>query len=192
MTDGSTFLWPNRERRKNFLYRNNRDGTFTRIAAGQIVDEAPDDSDSFGAAWGDYDNDGYLDLFVANCCLGSPINDFLYRNDGNGTFVKVVTGSVVDDQAFSFTGAWGDYDKDGFLDLFVTAWGPGVSHVNFLYRNNGDGTFAQILTGPVVTDSGLWSNGGPTCSRRIGLPRATRSTTTTAMELSRKLLKARS
>jgi enediyne biosynthesis protein E4 len=149
----------NRERRKNFLYHNNGDSTFTKITAGQIVNEPANLSDSFGAAWGDYDNDGFLDLVVANCCLGAPVNDFLYRNDTGVGFDKVVTGPVVNDQANSLTGAWGDYDRDGFIDLFVSAWGPGASHVNFLYHNDGGSTFTRILTGPVANDLGAWSSG---------------------------------
>src|SRR4029453_2374792 len=83
--------------------------------------------------WADYDNDGFLDLFVAN---SSGQNESLYRNNGEGTFAKVTTGSTGSDGGNSGGCAWGDYDNDGFLDLFVPNWQG--SRPNFLYRNNGN------------------------------------------------------
>ncbi|MFC2075452.1 FG-GAP repeat domain-containing protein [candidate division KSB1 bacterium] len=93
------------------------------------------------AAWGDYDNDGYLDLYVTNwgTALGVPYNH-LYRNDGDGTFTNVgLTAGVASDRNSS-SGAWGDYDNDGDLDLYVTNW---VAQ-DLLYRNNGNGTFTNV------------------------------------------------
>jgi hypothetical protein len=110
------------------LYRNNGDGTFTKITTGAVV---TDGGDSVGCTWGDFDNDGFLDLFVAN--RGG--NNFLYRNNGDGTFTKITTGSVASEGGHSWGAAWGDYDNDGFLDLFV-ANRDGQN--NFLYRNNGN------------------------------------------------------
>jgi hypothetical protein len=70
---------------------------------------------SISAAWGDYNNDGLLDLFVA-----SHENDLLFRNEGNGVFAQIADEVIVNDGADSRGCAWGDYDNDGFLDLFVT------------------------------------------------------------------------
>ena len=121
----------------NRLYRNKGDGTFQRITSGAIV---ADRKGSTGCAWGDYDNDGFLDLFVVNGFAGSQDN-LLYHNNGDGTFSKITSGSPVNDGGTSFGVGWGDYDNDGFLDLFVAnSNGPGGSLVqtNFLYRNNGN------------------------------------------------------
>jgi hypothetical protein len=114
----------------NLLYRNNGDGTFTKVTSGAIV---TDSQQSEICQWTDYDNDGSLDLFIAN---SSGQNNALYHNNGDGTFAKVITGSVVNDGGNSAGCAWGDYDNDGFLDLFVPNWQG--SRPNFLYRNNGN------------------------------------------------------
>ena len=121
----------------NVLYRNNGDGTFTRSTNGPVAKEA---ADSFGCAWADYDDDGYLDLFVANGEYSLQKN-FLYHNNGDGTFSAITSGSLVNDLGASAGCAWGDYDNDGFLDLFVSNY-FGTSgqppQRNFLYRNNGN------------------------------------------------------
>ncbi|MFH1725394.1 MAG: FG-GAP-like repeat-containing protein [Elusimicrobiota bacterium] len=94
--------------------------------------------DSRGIAWGDYDNDGDLDLAVANT---SGEDEYLLRNDGGGAFTKVVlTGTGGDSESV----AWGDYDNDGDLDLAVANRGQD----QYVARNNGDGTFTTLaLTG---------------------------------------------
>ncbi len=129
----------------NFLYRNNGNGSFTRIREGAIV---TDGGNSSGCAWGDYDNDGDLDLFVAND-LGQ--NNFLYQNNGNGTFTKITSGAIVNDGGNSRGGSWGDYDNDGDLDLFVANFD---GQNNFLYQNNGNGSFTRITDGAIVNDGG--------------------------------------
>jgi hypothetical protein len=133
---------------KNFLYRNDG-GSFTRIDTGIVVTEAVA---SRHGAWGDYDNDGDPDLFVAN--EGATFNS-LYENLGGGTFQKITTGPVVTTVADSWSGSWGDYDNDGDLDLFV---GTNGNQLNLLYRNNGDGTFSAAPNGP-VTLTFSWSIG---------------------------------
>jgi len=114
----------------NLLYRNSGNGVFTKITSGAIV---TDSEQSEICQWVDYDNDGFLDLFVANA---SGQNESLYHGNGDSTFTKVTTGSIVNDGGNSAGGAWGDYDNDGFLDLFVPNWQG--SRPNFLYRNNGN------------------------------------------------------
>jgi hypothetical protein len=133
----------------NFLYHNNGNGTFTKITAGAIVN---DGGNSTGCAWGDYDNDGFVDLFVCN----RNQSNFLYHNNGNGTFTKITTGAIVTNNSNSGGCAWSDYDNDGYIDLFVANAGPAV---DFLYHNNGNGTFTQITTDPIVADV-LNSSGG--------------------------------
>jgi hypothetical protein len=135
----------------NFLYRNEGDGTFARIITGVIVN---DGGLSIGASWGDYDDDGYLDLFVAN---GSGEDNFLYHNNGDGTFTKITQGDIVNDGGASGGGSWADYDNDGDLDLFVTNY---FGEVNFLYQNDGPPgyTFTKITTGNIVNDTS-WTLG---------------------------------
>ncbi|MFT6148300.1 MAG: putative repeat protein (TIGR01451 family) [Saprospiraceae bacterium] len=131
--------------RFNNLYHNNGDGTFTKNTTANI---ALDAASSVAGVWGDYDNDGDQDLFVANT---NNENNLLYRNEGNGNFTKITTGAIVTDGGQSVGGSWGDYDNDNDLDLFVS--NSGLQN-NFLYKNNGDGTFTKITTGDIVTDGG--------------------------------------
>ena len=130
----------------NRLYHNNGDGSFTRILTGQIVNEP---ADSGAPVWGDYDNDGDLDLFVSN--FGPPSRDFFYRGGDGGSFTKTIQGAWVTDSGAGVGAAWGDYDHDGFLDLFVA---NSTGQNNFLYRNSGDGTMARMTTPPVPTSDG--------------------------------------
>jgi hypothetical protein len=145
--DGFLDLFVANLNQNNFLYHNNRDGTFTRITSGRIVN---DGGASQGCAWGDYDNDGFLDLFVAN----RSQKNFLYHNEGNGVFTAITNGSIVNDVGYSWSPAWIDYDNDGNLDLFVSNGpGSGAGQNNFLYHNNGDGTFTRVTTGVIVSDA---------------------------------------
>jgi hypothetical protein len=132
----------------NFLYHNDGNGVFTKITSGAIVTDV---GDSHGASWGDYDNDGYLDLFV-NRFFGE--DDLLYHNNGNGTFTKITSGAVVNNAGYGTGSSWGDYDNDGNLDLFVSnsSADAGFNEYNFLYHNNGNGTFTQVTTGTFSSD----------------------------------------
>src|SRR5438445_508159 len=126
----------------NVFYLNNTNGTFTRITEGAVVNDL---SRAFGVQWVDYDNDGFMDLLVVNNFMDfsnfqGGLN-FLYHNNRDGTFTRVLTNAVATDRgsAVALCGAWGDYDNDGFQDLFVTS-GEGEDQ-NLFYHNNGDGTF---------------------------------------------------
>ena len=125
--DGCLDLFIGRRSNRPNLYHNNGNGAFTQVTSGPI---ATTSSTGIGASWVDYDNDGYLDLFIAGYGSGS----FLYHNNGDGTFTRVTTGSIVTDSATAWSVAWGDYDNDGFPDLFVA----NESQNNFLYHNNGN------------------------------------------------------
>ena len=127
----------------NFLYHNNCDGSFSKITAGPV---ATDVGFSSTSNWVDYDNDGDLDLFVGNW----HVDNFLYRNDGGGTFTKITTGVIVTDGNVQDS-SWADYDNDGDMDLLV---GPPEIGLQRLYQNNGDGTFTRITSEPIVADSG--------------------------------------
>jgi hypothetical protein len=138
----------------NRLYLNRGNGTFAQITSANIV---PNDTYGWTCSWADYDNDGYPDLFVTSPMDGQ--SSALYHNNGDGTFTKMTSdrvGSLVSDGP-SNTAAWGDYDNDGYLDLYVTRWGIDenghfVGAKNLLYHNNGDGSFTRILTGTPVND----------------------------------------
>ena len=112
-----------------------------------------------GAAFFDYDNDGYPDLYFVN---GAPLPGYqsteipinqLYRNNRDGTFTDVTEKAGVGDTGYGHGCAVGDYNGDGYPDLYVTNYGP-----NVLYRNNGDGTFTDVTEDARVGEP-KWSSG---------------------------------
>ena len=149
----------------NFLYRNQGSGTFSEVG---VTGPVADPGWSTGAAFGDYDKDGHLDLYLANylefdfekssgdpqyCAYagvdvacgprGLPgAQDRLFRNKGDGTFEDVSdpSGVSASERSYGFQPLWTDVDLDGDLDVFVA----NDSNPNFLWRNNGDGTFTEI------------------------------------------------
>jgi hypothetical protein len=135
----------------NYLYKNNGDETFTKITTGELVNES---AASYGAYWADINNDGWPDLFVVNAFGTSlpPDQNCLFINNGDGSFSKVVEGHIVNNIGISHGASWGDYNNDGFLDLFVSNHDWSENKFNFLYKNNGDGTFNQISDINVATD----------------------------------------
>ncbi len=137
------------------LYHNNGNANFTRITDGPAVTNV---TAAQGAVWADYDGDGDLDLFIPNSegPPGSPtVRNSLYRNEGGGTFTPITTGHPVAEASFYLSGAWGDYDNDGDLDLYV-CYGLDNNR-NFLFQNNGDGTFGKITSGVVLSTQGAFS-----------------------------------
>src|SRR6266481_5093599 len=145
---------------RNALYRNNRDGTFT-----DVTEKAGVTGGTFGmgVAVGDYDNDGWPDIFVT-----SYGNCILYRNNRDGTFTDVTRKAGLLTPGWTTSAVWFDYDNDGRLDLFLCSfvdYGPSA-HRNcgenqlgrhyyciprffkptssFLFHNNGDGTFREV------------------------------------------------
>ena len=127
----------------NSLLRNNGNGTFTDVTfdAGLAAVNLPTQT----ASWGDYDNDGDLDLFVGN----EEASSQLFRNNGDETFTDVATHAGVKNFRYTKAVVWGDYNGDNFPDLYLSNWGQ----ENRLYRNDGDGTFTDVaeqlgVTGP--------------------------------------------
>src|SRR5438445_4516752 len=100
----------------NYLYHNERNGSFKAATDGDIVNEGA--RESYGVAWGHFDNDGFPDLFVSNGYDTGKTN-FLYRNIGGGNFTKITNGAIVGVSGHFIGCAWADYDRDGFIDLFV-------------------------------------------------------------------------
>jgi len=156
----------------NALYRNNGDGTFTDVATQAGVGDLSGKGNGGCAA--DYDNDGDQDLFVTN--WGSTK---LFRNEGDGTFLDVTSGAGVTDPDETYRSmgcAWGDYDRDGNLDLVVVrhidesnpdAFTKRIYYLDVrpltLYHNNGDGAFtdATSILGGTTTplrDPGAFGN----------------------------------
>lgn len=156
----------------NRLYHNNHDGTFTDVTEKAGV---AGNGYSVGVAVGDYDNDGWPDIYVTGVN-----HNTLYHNNGNGTFTDVtvkagVTGVLPDGRKpWSVSAAWVDYDNDGRLDLFVAnylKWTPETNIIcgpperriscsptlykgdaNMLFHNNGDGTFTDVSAATGIAD----------------------------------------
>ncbi len=119
---------------RNSLLRNNGDGTFTDVT--RVAGLQSGAHSTHYAAWADFDDDGWLDVFVGHEMTPSQ----LFRNRGDGTFEDVTARAGVGASAFTKGATWGDYDKDGFPDLYVS----NMYGDNFLYHNNGDGTFTNV------------------------------------------------
>ena len=158
---------------RSALYRNNHDGTFTDVTDKARVGDV---GWGMGCAAGDFNNDGFDDLYVTS--IGP---DHLFKNNGNGTFTDVTQKAGVTDPRFSTGAAFIDYDNDGKLDLFVTnyvgfdinnlpAYGEGPTCQfkgvavqcgprglpgagDSLFHNNGDGTFTDVSKNAGVADA---------------------------------------
>jgi ASPIC/UnbV protein/VCBS repeat protein len=146
--DGHKDLFVSRTFKPNQLFHNNGDGTFTDITKESGIGE---DCCTTVAAWADYDNDGFLDLYVGRYM--DPRKDIpttfyarngepnqLYHNNGDGTFTNVTEKARVGETGLCLGAVWGDFNDDGYPDLYVVNdFGRKT-----LYRNNGDGTFTDI------------------------------------------------
>ncbi len=125
---------------RNILYENRGNLDFTPRDDLAVVGESR--GPSKGHTWGDFDNDGNLDLFVANGTEGTEtiedygLANFLYMGRDDGSFERVRQGSIATDRNISAGAAWADFDRDGDLDLLVANWGESDED-NLLYRNDG-------------------------------------------------------
>ncbi len=134
------------------LYRNNNDGTFTDVTnESGLINLLPSDGTieeldefralegfKYGAFWGDYDNDGHPDILFTHRKKFQ-----LFRNQGDGSFVEETNqlGLQSENECENTSAIWFDYNNDGFLDIFIPTWKS--CSFNFLYKNNGDGTFTN-------------------------------------------------
>jgi hypothetical protein len=125
----------------NRLYQNDGSFNFTDVTftAGLLAAA----SYNFGASWGDYNNDGFLDIFISFREPTQTQANLLYKNNGDGTFVEVgAAAGIVQFGELSFCSAFFDYDNDGWQDIYIA--NDKITTRNYLYRNNGDGTFTDI------------------------------------------------
>lgn len=124
----------------NRLFRNQGNGRFADVSQAS---GAADPGSGFVALWGDLDNDGFLDLAVANGVIKDGSTPQIYRNNRNGTFTNLTTAAgIVEPASFGAIGiALGDYDRDGDLDLLVNGLEPAP---NRLYRNDGNWRFTEV------------------------------------------------
>lgn len=155
--DGLLDVFVANQQAANALYRNTGGGRFSDVTREAGVGGGG--VGSYSAAWADFDRDGLLDLFVANGSQLAGARDFLYRNLGDGRFAEVGERAGITGADRSLGCAWGDYDGDGWPDLFVANFGER----NRLYRNRGDGTFDDRATpagvaGPANGAGGAWGD----------------------------------
>lgn len=97
---------------------------------------------TYGASWGDINNDGFLDVYISNRDTSANHTNKLYKNNGNGTFSDISVSAGVDLAALSFCSAFFDYDNDGYQDIYIS--NDKLYTTNVLYRNNGDETFTDV------------------------------------------------
>jgi tetratricopeptide (TPR) repeat protein len=122
----------------NVLFQNDGSGVFADVTA---TSGAGDPGSGFCAAWSDYDRDGWLDVYVANGtgATGDSTNALLHSG-GDGTFANVAVAAGVAHKGQTLSAAWGDFDGDSWPDLYACNF----TEPNTLYRNQGDGTFADV------------------------------------------------
>ena len=124
----------------NRLYRNDGAFNFTDVTfTAGLLNAA---NYNFGASWGDYNNDGYLDIFISFREPTQTQPNLLYRNNGDGTFTEVgAAAGIVQSGDLSFCSAFFDYDNDGWQDIYIA--NDKIGTRNYMYHNNGDGTFTD-------------------------------------------------
>lgn len=133
--DGFLDLFVTGDKYPNRIFHNNGNSTFTKLLTGEIVEE---NIDTRSVSWNDYDNDGDLDVFIANDGY-----NFLYNYNGHDIFNKV----FIDESSSSHGMSWGDYNNDGFIDLYVAN-----DKKNGLFRNNVNGNLEKITEGQIVNN----------------------------------------
>ncbi len=143
---------------QSFPFRN--DGTGLMSPDTNLIKTSPRPG-AYSAIWTDYDNDTDIDLYITKCKAGAPPGDpdrinLLYRNNGNGTFTETAATAGLDDNAQSWCTSFEDFDNDGDMDAFI------INHdfQNRLFRNNGDGTFTDVIStsGIDAFDLGAFEN----------------------------------
>lgn len=119
------------------IYRNNGNNTFTEQTSIALIGV-----ENSSVAWGDYDNDGDLDLMVTGNTTSMVGLSKIYRNNGNNTFTEQTSISL--SNVYWSSSSWADYDNDGDLDILLTGAVTGSSPISKIYRNNGNNTFTEM------------------------------------------------
>lgn len=139
--DGDKDLFVTSNSNRNILYNNDGNFAFTDVTfeAGFPLTSLK----SYGASWGDYNNDGYLDVFISNRDENFIQPNYLYKNNGDGTFSDVsAQAGIHNTSKLSFCAAFFDFNNDGWQDIYVS--NDKVVNKNVLYKNKGDGTFIDV------------------------------------------------
>lgn len=141
----------------NVYYINDGSGNLT-FNQGGLGDDAG--GGNYGSIWIDYDNDRDMDMFIAKCRGGATtinINE-MHENDGSGTFTEVASTLGLADPIQTWSSAWGDFDNDGDMDVFVGASST-ANGTHKLMRNNGNSTFTDVTSAsgilPALTNTGI-------------------------------------
>ncbi|MEK7258150.1 MAG: CRTAC1 family protein, partial [Bacteroidota bacterium] len=126
----------------NELWLNDNDTLLNQFTGSGATSNLPQPYEGT-VSWGDYDNDGFVDLFLARW---NDLKNQLFRNNGDSTFTEITTGALVNDLAWTSGGFWGDFNNDGWLDIYVVDYQEGAATpgTNDLFVNNGDGTFTKL------------------------------------------------
>ena len=144
--DGLLDLFVGDDFGQNQLFKNLGDGTYQDIGESAGLHAL---GNSYGAGFGDYDNDGDPDIFIATCSFVAERSiKLLFRNNGDDTFTNVNVQASVNDSLASWGSIWLDYNNDGRMDIYVAnihgVDGVVEKRINKLYENNGDGTFTDV------------------------------------------------
>ncbi len=135
----------------NWLYENDN-GKF-RVVKNALSNDM---GFSSGSAWADFNNDGLLDVFIPN---QREQDNFLYLNQGKGSFLELKNALPSKEGGSSFASSWGDIDNDGYVDLFVANGGLTRRQKDFLYKNHKGNSFELLANSP-VTENEFQSGGG--------------------------------
>lgn len=139
--DGDNDLFVTRLDDSNILYQNDGSFNFTDVTAAAGF--SSDNLFTYGASFGDFNNDGFLDVFINNKDDSKVIPNMLFKNNGNGTFTDVSTSAQISGTGhLSFCSVFFDYNNDGYQDIYIS--NDRFPETNILYRNNGDETFTDV------------------------------------------------
>ncbi|MCD4817817.1 MAG: FG-GAP-like repeat-containing protein [Candidatus Cloacimonetes bacterium] len=140
--DGFLDIYVSNWSQNNCLYINDQEGNFTKVLNQNLVE---DGKKSYSCYWIDYDNDGLVDLFSPSDQLQQNL---LFHNVGNSEFEQILDGELINLPGHYFGSSWGDYDNDGFIDVYLVTYFP--DQPNYLYHNINGESFERIIEGDIA------------------------------------------